>query len=337
MTLRALIEDGSTRIRETTLAEHNAMLGRIAYLYQTGTVPVTLSVVSSGGNISPNMTDTRYRSGTAARNTSNPWPAVTVMPPEGSTGEPQLVTGVTYDKISQTTTSVTAFGNSDYQSLATKPILFDGSNTIQEMTLTQVYDYFINPVVLAMQQTTNTSAAAGGSYYISTAGSVSGSTNLGTVFVDTRANASGYLNTNIGVAGTVQDVFNSTTYYLYRVNSSFSSQGSGYRTPLMIDYSQSSRLSQTPAGLRHMTYAEFDSLFSPLIKHAISAEPGYRISYNINGSGQRQGTVIANRQMVGANGLYTTFKATGDDYRAQQFPNGTIVNLNEWELKLERT
>jgi len=337
MALRALIEDGSTRIRETTVAEHNAMLGRIAYLYQTGTVPVTLSVVSSGGNISPNMTDTRYKSGTAARNTSGPWPAVTSFPSESQTGEPQLVTGVTYDKINQTTTSVTAFANSDYQSLAVKPVLFDGSNTIQEMTYAQVLQYFINPVVLAMQQSTNTEAAAGGSYYISTAGSVSGSTNLGTVFVDTSANASGYLATNIGTAGTTQDVFNSTTYYLYRVDSSFSSQGSGYRTPLMIDYGQSSRSSQTPAGLRHMTYTEFDNLFSPLVKHAISTEAGYRVSYNINGSGTRQGTLIANRQMVGVSGAYTTYKATGDDYRAQEFPNGTIVNVNEYELKLERT
>ena len=337
MTLRALIEDGSTRIRETTLAEHNAMIGRIAYLYQTGTVPVTLSVVSSGGNISPNMTDTRYKSGTAAQNTSGAWPAVTVMPPEGSTGEPQLVTGVTYDKISQTTTSVPAFTNSDYQSLAVKPVLYDGANTIQEMTYTQVLQYFIDPVVLAMQQTTNTTDAAGGSYFISTSVNVSGSANLGTVFVDTSANAAGYFDYNIGPAGTTQDVSTSTPYYLHKVNSSIINQGFGYRTPLMIDYSQSSRLSQTPAGLRHMTYTEFDNLFSPLVKHAISTEAGYRVSYNINGSGTRQGTVIANRQMVGVNGLYTTFEKTADDYRAQQFPNGTIVNLNEWELKLERT
>ena len=67
---RAFIEDGSTRIRHTTSAEHNAMLSRIAWLYQQGTVPVTLSVVSNNGNISPQMTDTRYRSGTAARDTS---------------------------------------------------------------------------------------------------------------------------------------------------------------------------------------------------------------------------------------------------------------------------
>ena len=91
MALRALIEDGSTRIREMTLAEHNAMLSRITYLYQQGTVPVELSVVSSGGNITPNMTDTRYKSGTAAQNTSSPWPVVTTYPTESDTGEPEHI------------------------------------------------------------------------------------------------------------------------------------------------------------------------------------------------------------------------------------------------------
>ena len=49
------------------------------------------------------MTDTRYRSGTAARNTSGPWPAVTTYPPESVLlVNHNLVVGSTYDKISQT-------------------------------------------------------------------------------------------------------------------------------------------------------------------------------------------------------------------------------------------
>jgi len=170
---------------------------------------------------------------------------------------------------------------------------------------------------------------------------VSGSTNLGTVFADTTANLAGYLASNIGVAGTYQDVFNTTTYYLQRVDSNYATQAKfgplGYRTPLVIDYAQSTRQSQTPAGLRHMTYAEFDTLFSPLIKHAIANETGYIVNYNINGNGTRQGTQIANRQRVGVNGAYTKYAATDDDYRAQEFPNGTIIVQNAWDLNLERT
>jgi len=332
--IRAFIEDGATGIRDTTLAEHNAMLGRIAYLYQQAP-SVELSVVASNGNISPNMTDTRYRSGTAVRNTSGPWPAVTSYPPESSTGEPQLVVGTTYDKISQTVNAPSTFLFSDYQVLNTKPIFMETDGSLREMSYSECLTYFIDPIVNAMMSTTESGIQAAGSYYISTTSSISGSTNLGTVFADTVANLSGYLASNIGVTGTVQDVFSTTTYYLQRVDSNISVQGSGYRTPLMIDTSSNRR--NTPTGLRHMTYAEFDALFEPLIKHALHAVPGYTLRYNVNGNGTRQGTMIANRQMIGVTGAYTKYAATADDYRAQEFPNGTIVNQNEFKLNLERT
>lgn len=332
--IRAFIEDGSTGIRDTTLAEHNAMLGRIAYLYQQAP-SVVLSVVASNGNISPNMTDTRYRSGTAARNTSGAWPAVTSYPPESTTGEPQLVVGTTYDKIEQTINAPATFLNSDYQSLNTKPIFMEADGSLREMSYTECLAYFAGPVIDAMMSTSVNGVQAGGSYYISTSSSVSGSTNLGTVFADTVANLSGYLASNIGGAGSVQDVFTTTTYYLQRVDSAISSQGSGYRTPLMIDTSTNRK--NTPTGLRHMTYAEFDALFEPMIKYAIHAAAGYTLRYNVNGNGTRQGTQIANRQMIGVSGAYTKYAATADDYRAQEFPNGTIVVQDAFNLNLERT
>ena len=334
MANRAFIEDGSTGIRETTLAEHNAMLGRISYLYQQNP-PVELSVVASNGNISPNMTDTRYKSGTAARHTSGSWPARTIFPSEAATGEPQLVVGITYDKISQTITPATAFTNSDYQSLNIKPIWRQPDGVLREMTYPILLSYFIDPVISAMVSATGTGSSAGGSYYISTTSSVAGSTNLGIVFEDTFANVSGYLASNIGGAGSIQDVFSTTTYYLQRVDSGISTQGAGYRTPLCIDYTANRK--NQPAGLRHMTYAEFDSLFEPIIQHVVTGEAGYRLSYNVNGNGTTQGTVIANTQLIGGNGNYTTYKATANDYRAQEFPNGTLVAVDTFELNLERT
>lgn len=334
MANRAFIEDGSTGIRETTLAEHNNMLGRIGYLYQQSQ-PITLSVVASNGNISPNMTDTRYKSGTAARNTSGAWPAVTTYPPESTTGEPQLVVGTTYDKISQTITTPTTFANLDYQSLNVKPIFRETDGSLREMSYNEVLAYFIDPVVDAMVSTSTVSDAAAGSYFISTSVSVPGAANLGTVFVDTNANLSGYLASNIGTAGTTQDIFSSTVYRLHRVTSSMVNQGFGYRTPLVIDYTANRK--NTPAGLRHMTYAEFDSLFEPLVRYALHSVPGYTLRYNINGNGTRQGTQIANRQMIGVSGAYTKYAATADDYRAQEFPNGTLVVQNAFNLNLERT
>lgn len=329
MTIGPLREDGSTRIREFTTGEYEAMIARIAKLYQDNPV-VSLSVVSSGGNLSPSMQDFRYRSGTAARNTSGAWPAVTSMPGEGSTGEPERISGGTYDRVSQTITAATAYGNSDYQSFDKKPVKRNGDGIIQEMSLDDIYLYFITPIVNEMMKSSSVNAMAGGSFFVSTSSSVSGATLVsGTpIFTDTRANVSGYSATNIGVAGTQQDVFSTTQYYLQRVNTSSNTQGSGYRTPLIIDGT---------SGLRHMTYQEFDNLFEPIIRHAINAESGYTLRYNFDGNGTTQGTVISNRELVGGNGNYTTYKATGDDYRAQEFPNGTMTAVNNWRLKLEKT
>lgn len=332
---RAFIEDGSTRIRHTTASQHEAMLGRIAYLYGQGTVPVTLSVVSNNGNITPQMTDTRYRSGTAARSTSGSWPTVTPMPSEGQTGEPQLINGTTYDKISQTITNPGSFDNSDYQALNTKPIYMEDDQTIREMSFAECLDTFIYPVVQNMLLTSSTVSSAGGSYFISTAVNVANCANLGVVFADTVANLAGYSASSIGTAGTRQDVFNTTTYRLHRVNSQIINQGFGYRTPLMIDTASNHK--NTPTGLRHMTYAEFDALFGPMVKAAIYGIPGYTIRYNINGNGRRQGTLMKNQQMIGVTGQYTQYKATGNDYRAQEFPNGSIINQATWALNLEIT
>jgi len=329
MTIGPLREDGSTRIREFTTAEYEAMLARISKLYQDNPV-VTLSVVGSGGNISPSMEDFRYRSGTAARNTSGSWPQVTSFPGEGSTGEPERISGGTYDRVSQTITAATAYSNSDYQSFDKKPVMRNGDGIIQEMSLDDLYLYFITPITSEMMKASSVNAMAGGSFFISTSSSVTDATLVsGTpVFSDTRANISAYTASQIGTAGTRQDHFSTTNYYLQRVNTSSVTQGSGYRTPLIIDGT---------AGLRHMTYQEFDDLFEPIIRHAIYAEPGQTLRYNFDGNGTTQGSVISNRELVGGNGNYTEFKATEDDYRAQEFPNGTLTAVNNWRLKLERT
>ena len=80
-----------------------------------------------------------------------------------------------------------------------------------------------------------------------------------------------------------------------------------------------------------------EALFEPMIKYAIHAAAGYTLRYNVNGNGTRQGTQIANRQMIGVSGAYTKYAATADDYRAQEFPNGTIVVQDAFNLNLERT
>ena len=312
---RPIVSDGNKRIKECTTTTLNNMYQRIAYLYvQNPTVLV--SVVSSGGNISPTMTDERYKSGTAKRNTSGAWPAVTTFPTESQTGEPQLLT-FTYDKINQTTSNHATAPN-----YTLKPVRRDGTG-VREMTETDVIDTFIDPVVDNIE-TGTTSALAAGAYFINTATSLSNCTNLGTVYTDTKANIAGYLAANIGVANTTQDVFTSTNYQLFR-NNGVSVQD---RTPLIVDGTK---------GLRHMTWSEFDNYFQPLIQAYIYGESGYTLRYNVDGSGTTKGSAMVNNVLQNVTGNFTTVKATADDYRAQEFPNGTNSTPDTYRLKVERT
>lgn len=316
MTLyRPIVSDGSRRIKECTFSTLNAMYKRIAYLYVQNP-SVILSVVASGGNISPTMTDTRLKSGTAKRNTSGNWPQVTTFPSQAQTGEPQTVT-LTYDKINQTTSS-----HATVPTYNLKPVRTDASG-VREMTFTDVIDSFISPVVSNIV-TGTTDTLAGGAYFISTSTSISNCTNLGTVYTDTRANVSGYLASNIGGNNSVQDVFNSTDYQLFRNDGAVVA----YRTPLIIDGT---------SGLRHMTFAEFDAFFQPLIQAYIFNQGGNTLRYNVDGNGVTKGTAMVNNVLTGGNGNYTRYKASANDYRAQEFPNGTNSVANTYRLKVERT
>ena len=303
-------------VKECTSVELDNIHAQIAYLYAQAPV-VTLSVVASNGNISPVMTDTRYRSGTAKRNTSGNWPAVTTFPTESQTGEPELIT-TTYDKVSQATSDPGAA-----PTYSIKPVRVDGNNGVQEMTEQDVIDTFIDPVVDNIESGTNASSA-GGAFFLSTSTTISNCTNLGTIFTDTRANLSAYTAAQIGTANTYQDHFTSTNYQLFRndgVNTT-------YRRPLCIDGT---------AGLREMTNAEFVAYFGQQIKKHIYDESGYTLRYNFDGTGTTKGTAIVNNVLTGVTGNFTTHKASANDYRAQEFPNGTNQATTIHRLKVERT
>lgn len=316
MTLyRPIVSDGNKRIKECSTATLNNMHARIAYLYVQNPT-VILSVVASGGNISPSMTDERYRSGTAKRNTTGNWPQVTSFPSEAQTGEPQLLT-FTHDKISQSTNN-----HATIPTYSLKPVRRDGTG-VREMSETDIIDSFIDPVVTNIVSGTSGSIAAG-AYFINTATSISNCTNLGTVYTDTKANVGGYAASGIGTANTTQDIFTSTNYQLFRNNGSNIQD----QTPLLIDGTR---------GLRHMTWTEFDNYFQPLIQAYIYGETGYTLRYNVDGNGTTKGSAMVNNVLSGVTGNFTTYKASANDYRAQEFPNGTNTTPDTYRLKVERT
>ena len=89
------------------------------------------------------------------------------------------------------------------------------------------------------------------------------------------------------------------------------------------------------------TYPEatFESLMQEWIRYtAVSSTDGYSLSYNIgtSGSGNTRGTGMADTRLNGSGNYQTRFVNT-DDYRAQEFPNGTATTINTYYLRINKS
>ena len=147
MTARTpLYYDGSGSLIELSSAEI-IEYQRQAIKQYADNPSVTVSVVSSSGNISPQMDDTRLRSSAAVQqNSSHP-------------GSGSLTTVTTsFDKISQTKASVSVSGDTNNVAF---PVYYDGSGSIQAMTEADFVDTFIKPAIVLM---TASSEAVAGDY-----------------------------------------------------------------------------------------------------------------------------------------------------------------------------
>lgn len=317
-----LILDGSNNLIEMTTAQINAVKDRCRYLY--GASPsVTLSRVASGGTLG-NITDTRKKSGTAHvstgnQNTVDDGAAEYVL--EGSTGEPQTITA-NYARISESRANTSA--SADTNNVAFP--IFQTSGNIQAMTLTDVYDTFIYP---AIDTITSSSQPQPGTYYIHTGTSLSGYSAVSTsaVYTDTRANVSNFSSGSIGTAGTTQDGGTPTTvnnYYLLSANN--------ISAPSM---SQMLFIRNSDKNVEQYTQAEMDSWLQNCMRHAASEISGTKISYNLNGSGVNQGSGMANTILNGSGNYQTRFVGV-DDYRSQEFPNGSATTAATHRLKINQ-
>lgn len=340
-----LLTQDDEAIKEWSNADRDQVHKRIAYCYANDP-SVYLSVVANNGDISPSMSDTRYKSGASSQNITGVWPEVTSYTDEANTEEPQLVT-ITYDKVSQTRSDPGLnWGQTSYPGAyetgpGPKPVYYEGRTTgnpgtdggysIREMSFQDVLDTFIDPVVNNIL-TLTTDPLAGGTHFISTATSITGCTDLGVIFTDTKATVADYVASSIGEDGTYQDhneVVNN--FRLYKNNGVEET----YRLPLVIDYTSNGV--NSPAGLREMTQTEFQAFFCPLIKQQIYNGTGNTLNYNFDGDGTTKGSAITNTALTSVTGDYQTYEASADDYRAQEFPNGTLQTIETWRLKLNRT
>ena len=296
------------------------VLQRIAYLLGQSNV-INLTVVNSGGNLG-SITDTRMQAGASTSTTAAQGGFAT----SGNTPDISSITGGTYSRINQTYSTPPPIPTDT--DLHRYPIMMNPTaGDLQSMDINDCVEFFIQPAVALITSGT-VSAAAGGAYHISSSSSVSGSTLISStpVFIDTRANAAAY--TAGGIGETQDQPTTINNYYLHKITPAANTPSF---MPVYWNYTNSS--------FDEMSLSMFDDIFGPMIENMVvngSGISGFntKITYNINGSGNTMGTVMADTRLSGssASGYNQRFISTSD-YRTQEFPNGTPTTVASHTLK----
>ncbi len=284
---------------------------------------VTLSVVSGSGTLSPTMADTRLQAGASSTHVSS-------FPNEATTAEPSTVT-VNYDKVSGPTydTSVSGTDDNGYNF----PLYYnDDTKSVQPMNLQDFKDTFIHPAIDLMISASE-SNQTGGTYTINTSTSVTNYTEVSgantVIYADTRADTSAY--TAAGIPETEDQPTTINSYYLHR-------RDAGSTTPsnklLYLDNSFG------PYDIKEYNISEATTLIGTWLRHlAAESTDGYKITYSIttDGSGgNARGSSMVDTKLNGS-GAYTTKLINTDDYRAQEFPNGSPATVTTYTLRITKS
>lgn len=272
----------------------------------------TLTVVGSGGNLT-SINDTRLQAGDASTSTTS-------FPTEATTAEPSTVT-VAYQRITQSAAAITPTSDTG----KTFPVYYTAGGMIQHMSVTDFRDTFIHPAIDTLVSGSTTSSQAG-TYFVSTNTSVAGATLVSAtpIFVDTRADTSLY--TAGGITETLDQPITINSYYLHKIDGVSVSLT---QVPLYADASNN---------LKQYTQAEIGNLLSEYIRYeAASSSLGYSLSYNIDGTGTARGTAMVNTILTGGSGNYQTNFINADDYRAQEFPDGSPTTANTYTFNINKS
>jgi hypothetical protein len=194
------------------------------------------------------------------------------------------------------------------------------------MSLTDYVDTFIYATLDAMI-TASESSATNGTYTIASSSSVTNYTEVSgantAVFLDTRADTSAY--SAGGIPETLDQPATITSFFLQRA-----SFGRVFPAvaPLLID---------SDGNLNQVDLTADTTAFNAILKNDIrhyAAEDsgGHKLSYNINGSGNARGTAMVDNRLNGA-GNYQQ-RQVGDDYRSQEFPNGSSATISTYTFKI---
>lgn len=278
------------------------------------------------------IVDTRYKSGLSASGVSSP-------PSEATTEEPQLETQ-TYDQLNWTNSGTNQYGaKPTYYA----PVYYEAGR-MQAFSEDEFFDTFIDPAIDLLTD----GNARRGTFEITTTYPSNSSANdyrgirdtagNSYCFIDTSAQVANYVNTSIPSAGNYLDLHQSVTYYC------------------VVRVEPGAEISGT-TGKRNMFYQDGNGDLKPLTEAMISpymqwamaeytrdvaGNAGNRIGYttgstpagatNVN----NKGTGMDNTVIASTTGNYQTYQAGADDYRAQEFPDGTPTVATTTFLRIYR-
>ncbi len=319
MAVRSPLYFSSGNLIELSSGEINEWTQKAIYQYSLSPTAVLTVVSSSGANIDA-MSDTRLEAGATSQSS-------TAFVAEASTAEPGTVT-VSYDKINLAYTSTDDIDNITDTGISF-PVYYDSSaGAVRAMNLTDFLDTFIYPAVDLMIAASESSDTAGTYTITSSASAATNYTKVSgsdvAVFTDTRADTSAY--SAAGIPETLDQPTTVTNYYLHRRNGA---DLTPTRTPVFIDGSNNIQVFSTS------TLAD---LLGDWLRYTAAHDTnGNKITYSVgtSGSGNARGTNMLDTKLNGS-GNYQTLQV-GDDYRSQEFPNGSPTTINTYKLFINKT
>jgi hypothetical protein len=317
MAVRSPLYFSGGNLIELSSGEINEWRQKAIYQYSLDPTAV-LTVVANSGALIDAMSDTRTQAGAASQSAS-------AFVYASGTAEPSTVT-VSYDKVNLAYTASGSVGQTT-DTGTSFPVYYDNdTGAIRAMNLTDFLDTFIYPSIITMADSTESSDTAGTYTVTTSATAASNYTKVSAddtpIFTDTRADTSAY--SAAGIPETLDQPTTVTNYYLHRRNGS---DLTPTRTPVSIDGSNNIQVFSTS------TLA--DLLGDWLRYTAAHDTSGYKLSYNIgtSGSGSVRGSTMTDTKLDGA-GLFAQLQVNIDDYRSQEFPNGTAQNISLYNLRI---
>ena len=255
------------------------------------------------------MNDTRMQAGAGTTDVTN-------FDTAGETPNVSQVTPIVFDKINQANSSVSTPTDTNNKLY---PVYYDGTD-IRAMSATDVFDTFITQAIGMLVDGTD----RGGTFRIHNATSLSLNTlvDAAPVFTDTRADTSAY------AAGSIPETqdqpFTVENYYLFKTD-----QTAAISITQPVQITSSNDLQTYPL-------ANLDAMFLAELRHHTVNTSGSRITYSINGTGSNRGTGMVDTRLDGG-GNYQQRFVNANDYRTQEFPNGTPQTINTYFLKITRS